>query len=343
MKKLMHIHKKKTIKAAKVLWSITRFLLFFIIGFVIIYPLLQIISKTFMPVEQYSDPSVIWIPKSLTLTNIKAAMMGLDFWPTIGRTALLCFVCAALQVVMCAIVGYGFARFQFKLRGLLFGMVILTIVVPTQLVFIPLMVQYRYFDFFGISHLIALFTGEDYTKYTISLINSRFTFYLPSLLGVGIRSGLFIYIYRQFFRNIPKELSEAAMIDGCGPWKTFVRVMLPNAKASALTVFLFSIVWHWNETMMSNSFFSTGNKPLSVAVQAISDAYGANESVIASIVESGLYKAVGRNLQAAQGIAYGAILLFLIPPLVCRRRGVFRNQRIETLLNGYNPIWDCNK
>lgn len=302
-------------KAARLAWSVVRFLLFFIIGFVIIYPLLQIISKVFMPVEQYSDPSVIWIPKSLTLTNLKAAMIGLDFWPTLGRTTVLCLGCAIIQVIMCAIVGYGFARFRFKLRGLFFGLVVVTIVVPTQLIFIPLMVQYRYFDFFGISHLIALFTGESYTHYAKNLINSNATFFLPALFCVGVRSGLFIYIYRQFFRNVPKELEEAAKIDGCGPWKTFVRVMMPNAKSSALTVFLFSIVWHWNETMMANSFFSTGNKPLAVAVQTLADAFK-SENLIASIVNSGLYEGVGRNLQAARGIAYGAVLLFLIPPMI---------------------------
>lgn len=315
MIKSIRIKKKKTVKAAKLAWSVVRFLLFFIIGFVIVYPLLQIISKAFMPVEQYSDPSVIWIPKSLTLTNIKAAKVGLDFWPTLGRTTVLCLSCAVIQVIMCAIVGYGFARFRFKLRKPLFTMVIVTIVIPTQLIFMPLMVQYRYFDYFGISRLIALFTGKAYTEYTANLINSRMTFYLPSLLGVGVRSGLFIYIYRQFFRNMPKELEEAAEIDGCGPWTTFVRVMLPNARASALTVFLFSIVWHWNETMMSNSFFSTGNKSLAVAVQALADA-AKSEGLISSVVESGLYTASGRNLQAAQGMAYGGVLLFLIPPLV---------------------------
>lgn len=309
------IHKKKTVKAAKAVWSVVRFLLFFIIGFVIVYPLLQIISKAFMPVEQYADPSVIWIPKSLTLVNIRASMIALDFWPTIGRTTLLCLICAFLQVGICAVIGYGFARFRFPFKNLLFGLVIVTIVVPTQLVFIPLMVQYRYFDFFGLSHLLGLMTGKPYTEYTVNLINNRLTFYLPSMFGVGLRSGLFIYIYRQFFRNMPKELEEAAKIDGCGPWKTFVRVMLPNARSSALTVFLFSIVWHWNETMMSNSFFSTGNKPLAVAVQTLADAYK-NEALIESIVSSGLYAATGRNLQAAQGMAYGAVLLFLLPPLI---------------------------
>ena len=157
-----------------------------------------------------------------------------------------------------------------------------------------------------------MITGKEYTAYTANLLNSNLTFYLPSFLGVGVRSGLFIYIYRQFFRNMPKELEEAAIIDG---WKTFVKVMMPNARSSALTVFLFSIVWHWNETMMSNSFFSTGNKNLAVAVQSLADAYK-NEALSGSIVESGLYGANGRNLQAAQGMAYGGVLLFLIPPLV---------------------------
>lgn len=310
MKKIK-FSKKKTVKAAKLVWSVVRFFLIFILGFVIIYPLLQTLSRAFMPVEQYADPSVIWIPKSLTLNNIKSAMIALDFWPAFGRTLTLCVGCAVLQVVSCAVTGYGFARFRFRLRGPLFAMVIVTIVVPTQLVFIPLMVQYRFFDFFGISRLAALFTGKPYTDYTVNLINNKLTFFLPSALGVGIRSGLFIYIYRQFFRNMPKELEEAAQIDGCGPWKTFVRVMLPNAKSSALTVFLFSIIWHWNETMMSNSFFNTGSKTLAVAVQNASD-----ENTVANIVATGLYEAAGRNLQARQGTAYAAMLLFIIPPLI---------------------------
>ncbi|HBA46707.1 MAG TPA: hypothetical protein DCZ91_02680 [Lachnospiraceae bacterium] len=81
--------------------------------------------------------------------------------------------------------------------------------------------------------------------------------------------------------------------------------------ALQLTVFLFSIIWHWNETMMSNSFFSTGNKTLAVAVQNASD-----ENTVAGIVATGLYEEVGRNLQARQGTAYAAMLLFIIPPLI---------------------------
>ena len=122
MKKDWKWNKKGAMKAGKMVWSVVRFGLIFILGYVIIYPLLETITKTFMPVSQYSDPSVIWIPKSLTLDNIKAAVIALDFWPAFGRTLVLCLGCAILQVVSCAITGYGFARFRFKLRGPLFAL-----------------------------------------------------------------------------------------------------------------------------------------------------------------------------------------------------------------------------
>src|SRR5699024_8123712 len=105
------------------------------------------------------------------------------------------------------------------------------------------------------SRLIGLITGNNYTDYTMNLINSRLTFWIPSAFGVGIRSGLFIYILRQHFRGIPKELEEAAKIDGCGSFRTFKDIMVPNARTSMLTVFLFSVVWHWNEYTLSRTFF----------------------------------------------------------------------------------------
>ena len=73
--------------------------------------------------------------------------------------------------------------------------------------------------------------------------DTGFTFWLPSLFGVGLRSGLFVFIYRQFFSGFPKELEEAAYIDGCGAMKTFLRILVPNAGPAFTTVFLFCIVF----------------------------------------------------------------------------------------------------
>jgi len=80
--------------------------------------------------------------------------------------------------------------------------------------------------------------------------------YLPALFANGLRAGLFIFIFRQFFRGLPKELEDAAYLDGCSPLKTFLVIMCPNAKSSFLTVFLFSIVWYWNDYYVSSSFFT---------------------------------------------------------------------------------------
>jgi multiple sugar transport system permease protein len=113
------------------------------------------------------------------------------------------------------------------------------------------MVQFKNFDFFGINWLIGKITGG---PTSMNILNTRFVFYVPSLLGMGLKSGLFIYVYNQFFRGLPKELEDSALIDGCGAFRTFTSIMMPNAKPVLLTVLLFSIVWHWNDFFYSSMY-----------------------------------------------------------------------------------------
>jgi multiple sugar transport system permease protein len=230
-------------------WPFFRFLILFGLCFVILYPLIFMLSTAFRPAEQMNDPSVVWLPKSLTLSNIEEVWGVMNFDATLINTIFLNLVASVLQVLTCSITGYGFARFKFKGKSLLFGIVILMIIVPPQITTIPLYLQYAYFDLFG---LIPLLNGGN----TISLINTGWTMYLPAMFANGIRAGLFIFIFRQFFRGLPKELEDAAYLDGCGPFKTYLKVMVPNAKTSFLTVFLFSIVWYWNDFYVSSSFFT---------------------------------------------------------------------------------------
>lgn len=223
-------------------WPIFRFLILFGLCFVILYPLIFMLSTAFRPSEQMSDPSVVWLPKNFTLSNIKDVWEVMKFDTTLLNTIRLNLISSCLQVVTCSLTGYGFARFKFKGKGLLFGIVIFMIIVPPQITTIPLYLQYRY-----------PFGMEIGTQ---GLIDSSFTMYLPALFANGIKAGLFIFIFRQFFRGLPKELEDAAYLDGCGPLRTYITVMVPNAKSSFLTVFLFSIVWYWNDFYVSSSFFS---------------------------------------------------------------------------------------
>lgn len=295
--------KKELYGMTRLIWSFCRFLLIFGLGFVILYPLLQILSKVFMPISQYQDLSVIWIPKSLTLDNIKNAFTYMKFGEALVNTLILCLSCAAIQIVICSLTGYGFARFRFPFREPLFLMVILTIIVPTQIIFLPSFVQYRFFDFFGISRLLGWITGKSYTEFSANLVDTRWSFWLPSLFGVGLRSGIFIYLFRQCFRNIPKELEEAAKIDGCGSISTYVRIMLPNAKSSILTVFLFSLVWHWNEYTLTRTFFPQKHQPLAVQLKMAIDGMMSDLST-------------RTNLSFQMGVTYASVLLFILPVLI---------------------------
>lgn len=260
-------------------WPIARFLILFGLGFVILYPLIYMLSTAFRPNAQMNDPSVVWIPKSLTLSNLQDVWDVMDFGATLLNTLRLNIVCSLLSVVSCCLAGYGFARFNFKGKGLMFGIVIMQIIVPPQITVIPLYLQWAYFKMFGLVEVaasagattflgIAINTASNGSHY-ISLIDHQVVMYVPAILANGIRSGLFIYIFRQFFRGLPMELEDAAYLDGCGPFKTFIRVMIPNASSAFLTVFLFSIVWYWNDYYISSTFF-INNHTVALQLQKLS-------------------------------------------------------------------------
>lgn len=217
-------------------WSAFRFFILAGLGFVILYPLIYMISCAFRAPEDMNDPTVIWIPRHFTLSVIKQTMAVMDYRNTLGRTFAINMGCALVQVISCAVTGYGFARFDFRGKKLLFGIVILMILVPSQVTAIP---QYMLFRYFG----------------PFNLINDPLCMYLPAAMGCGIRSGLMIFIFRQFFKGLPNELEDAACLDGCGPVRTFIQVMSPNAKPAYITVFLFSTVWYWNDFYVSSVFF----------------------------------------------------------------------------------------
>ena len=141
-------------------------------------------------------------------------------------------------------VGYGLARFPFKGRSVIVACVILTIIVPPQTISTSLYSSYRYFDFLGILsllHRVIPSIGP------INLIGTPWVTILPAVFGVGLKNGIFVFIFMQFFTGLPKELQEAAAIDGCGPFKTFLRIILPTAKNIIIAVLLLAVVWNWND------------------------------------------------------------------------------------------------
>lgn len=234
-------------KAKHWLWVITRTVLMVGICFVILYPIITKLSIAFRDKIDLYDSTVMWIPRNFTWDNITQVMEWLRYSEAVTNTFLLSAGTSILQLASCAMAGYGFARLKFRGSGILFGVVIFTIVVPPQTIMVPTYLHYRFFDVFGI---YGLFTGNK----GVNLLESFWPFFISSLFAMGLKNGLYIFIFRQFFRGLPKDLEEASYVDGAGIMKTFIRVMLPNAAPAIATVLLFSFIWQWNDSYFVNLF-----------------------------------------------------------------------------------------
>jgi len=250
------LQRRQLKNAGHSLFSAGRAIFLFSLCLVLLYPLLIMLSISLREAKELFDPTVVWIPKNFTLDSFIKAYNALHFSKIIFKTAVISISGTSLQLISCTLAGYGFARFNFPGKKILFGLLLLTIIVPPQIVTIPSMVYFQNFDFFGIGSLVGIFTGK---AVTISLINTTMSYTLPALLGSGIKSGLFIFIFVQFFRGLPLELKDAAYIDGCGRLRTFAQIMLPLSGSAILTVTLFSLVWYWNDSYFSVIFFDNLN------------------------------------------------------------------------------------
>ena len=116
------------------------------------------------------------------------------------------------------------------------------------MILMPLYLHMINFDLGGI---ITLIFGHG-----LNLTKTSFPFFLVSFTGFGLRNGLFIFLLRQSFRGMPKETEEAALVDGAGPARIFLRIMLPSALSVLVTVMLFSFVWMWNDTNYASALLS---------------------------------------------------------------------------------------
>lgn len=254
------------VKAKRAFYMGLKYIVLILLAYQLLYPVLYMISASIKdPLDSY-DPSVIWIPKNFSATGFIDAFKSMKYLDALKGSLEISLGCAVLDVMSCSLAGYGFARFKFPFKNMLFACVILTLMVPMQTIILPYYMNMRYFDPLG---LVSAFNAAFDKTITINLVGKNIAFYLPSLFGSGIRSGLYIYIFRQYFEGMDKALEESAQIDGCGPLRTFLNIMLPNARNSIVTVFLFSFVWHFNEYYLTKQLLGTNRRTLIVALSSL--------------------------------------------------------------------------
>jgi multiple sugar transport system permease protein len=260
------------------------YVLLSIVAYLYLQPLLYMISTMLKTVSDLLDPSVKWIPRVVTWENLTKAYKGLQYPEALRNTALIALSCSIVQVLICSMTGYALARLAVPFKGLITALVLLTFLIPPQVIIIPLYVIFS----------------------KLGLLNTLFVFLVPAIFGQGLKGALFILIFRQFFRAQPPSLEEAAKLDGASAARLYFRIMLPLAQSACLVVFLFSFIWYWNMYYEPSMFLAKGFTPLSIRLDQLEDVL--NPSLLGS-------KDLVSN-PVTEGTKMGAAFLIILPPLV---------------------------
>ena len=205
------------------------------------------------------------IPRHPTLSTYRAIFVDNHYTEAFVNTFILSTACALLQTFVCCLIGYGFAKFKFKFNGLLFLLVVFTMIVPHATLQLSMYMKFRYFDIFGIFSLLGGGVTESISILKdpyMNLLNSYWPLLLLSVTGLGFKNGLYIFMLRQYFKGVPDELEESAYLDGCGVFRTFLTIILPLSVPMLITVFMFSFSWQWTDTFYTSAFFSQSGPKL---------------------------------------------------------------------------------
>jgi multiple sugar transport system permease protein len=216
---------KRKFMSGKLIYRLGVYILLLDIAFVFMFPFLYMIITSLKTLEDLFDITVNWIPNSLQWSNYVLAFNLLKYPHHFKNSLFMTIISTIGHLLSCSFIAYGFARFQFRSKNFFFTLVILTIIIPVQVIIIPLYVQYA----------------------KIKWVNTYLPLLVPTFFGFGLRGGLFIFIFRQFFLGLPPALEDAARIDGCNFVKTYWKIVLPISKPAILVCSILSMVWHWND------------------------------------------------------------------------------------------------
>jgi len=219
------------------------------VGFVYLYPILVMLISSTKDVYDLINPLVDWVPTKIHIDNFIRAWSVLGGLSTFLSTTGIMLLIATAQTISSALIGYGFAKFEFPTRKILFLIMIATFIIPDQVTFMP---RYLTFRAYG-------------------MLRTILPFLIPALFGQGIKNAIFILIFYQFFKRAPKALDEAAEVDGAGFFRIFASINIPAAIPGFIVVFIFSFVWHWNETYLADLYFETSVRTLQLILERFTE------------------------------------------------------------------------
>ena len=221
-------HSKETLRhrAATAGTNALSYFLLIAIGFVFLYPLLYMVVTSLMSTEDLINPTIAWVPTKVDISNFKMVWSVMNYPGSLATSAIFSLVCAVLQTISCALMGYALSRFRVPFKMLWMALLVFIFIIPSDVITIP---RYILFN-------------------ELELIGSPLAMVLPAALGQGLKSSIFVLIFMQAFNAMPKSYDEAAQLDGAGRLRVFFVMALPMAIPSIVLCLLFSMVWYWNET-----------------------------------------------------------------------------------------------
>jgi len=220
----------------KVVAKVVVYALLITISYVFLFPFFSMLSLSLMSPQDIINVEIDYIPRSIYFGNFRIALAVMDGFRALFNSIWFSAVLAVSQTIISALTGYAFARYQFRFKGILFALILVSFIVPVPIIFIP-----RFMMFIGVQSS----TG-------IKMIGTVIPQMVMALFGQGVNSAILILIFYNFFRMIPGVLYEAAKIDGATPFKQFWEITVKMSLSTIVVVFLFSFVWNWNETYVTN-------------------------------------------------------------------------------------------
>ncbi|MEU8144665.1 carbohydrate ABC transporter permease [Nonomuraea sp. NPDC048901] len=220
-------------------------------GLVMLYPLLWMVSSSLKPEELIFREPGLW-PSTFTLENYSEGWTALkhSFGYYLWNSAVLTGLTVVANLVACSLAAYAFARLDFPLKKLWFAVMLGSIMLPYHVTVVP---QYIVFS-------------------KLDWINTIWPLIVPKFLATD---AFFIFLMVQFIRTLPRELDEAAAIDGAGYWRVFLQVILPLCTPALATTGIFTFIWTWNDFFSQNLYLTNSdNLTVAVALRSFLDSSG---------------------------------------------------------------------
>jgi multiple sugar transport system permease protein len=218
-----------------------------------VLPLVWMVSNSLKTDAEARMPVPTIIPQHALWANYPQALDKMDFWNALANTVVITSVCVVGQIISCSLVGFGFARFRFRGKNALFLIMLSTMMLPAQVTMIPVFMLFR----------------------AVGWIDT----FWPLMIPAWLASPFFVFMFRQFFSQIPEELVEAARIDGASNWTIYWRMMMPLSGPVTAIVAIYTFMGTWNDFLGPLIYLnSPQNRTLALGLDAFNGAYGITDA-----------------------------------------------------------------